>query len=233
MATYQGQTVDVYEDFEDALGAGWTETDVNSVLNPNDSAAKYAGTNGMSWDPTGAYAAQVVYDTGSNRSSVSLGYWFRLPTQAIWEYGGVSPFIMDDGASENCRLYFGGTGASPQVYNARLRNNVGTYSSEIIIPASNVWYWITIQMVQNGNLSLSIYNASQAQVGSTVTVAAGNLTFRTFRLQSSSLVSTIPTYWDDFILDYTDATFPLLGWSVAGAGTSIPAMMAHYARLRV
>jgi hypothetical protein len=87
--------------------------------------------------------------------------------------------------------------------------------STITLPALNAWYKITIQAVQNGTHSMSVYDASGAQVGSTITHAAsGNFApVGAYFGDSHGSAGTTTSnfyYFDNFQVDYVNGTFPLL-----------------------
>lgn len=224
MATYQGQTVDVYEDFEDSTQTGWTKTDGSGVLTTyGAAAAQYpgsTGSGGMLWDAAGNHAANLQYASGSNNSSMSFGFWYYMPAQAAWEGRNYAFCAYDVAVNEVYKLYIGGNADSPITYSAIIRNTAGDWSTAITLPSADTWYWLTGQAVQNGDMSISVYNTSNTQVGVTRTTTTGNFATREYRLAGNNPVTAGDVYWDDFCLDITDATFPLLGWTVGGGATN-------------
>jgi len=89
-------------------------------------------------------------------------------------------------------------------------------SGETPIPISpNTWYWVTLQYVQGGNQSLSIYDANGNQVGSTITRAAvagagapGSISFGRTGAESGN--PNGGWWFDNIVVDYLNGSFPLL-----------------------
>jgi len=107
---------DLYEDFEDALGAGWTEVDPDNNINPQDTDAEYYGVQGMSIDLDGDTAnkdiAYIYYDCGVDRTPLSLGFWWHLPsTTDTWWGGDVVCSVGNAAEGNTCLLY---TSPSPR-----------------------------------------------------------------------------------------------------------------------
>jgi hypothetical protein len=233
MATYQGQTVDVYEDFEDALST-WVETDLQSKINVADSAAEYAGTNGMSALLDGTGLGYIHYPVGSTLTAASLGFWFYSGHLADWSGGPVIVSVCDIAEPPtnvwNTYVVREQSGAD-NVIRFRIRGTAWANGPTIV---DNTWYWLTVLATRNGTCTLRVYDTSAAQVGSDATVTGlDNVTngFTFGKCGAGALTNSF--YFDDIVLDWTDATFPLLGWSVGGGATSkVPQLMAQYRRRR-
>jgi len=221
VAIFHGQTVDVHEDFENALDGSWVETDTDNNIDVNDAAAKYAGTNGMSLDYYGDNAgvekAHIRYNMGAERTDLSVGWWWY--SGAMSSFSGSADIANWAGATTgttNLRVYYHKAGGS--TYEVDIR---GTgYSANRKAISVNTWYWLTLDLNKNGTCTLRVYNTSGAEVdaGTSVTATANNGVCQYFYLGFTGT----PTdeegviYYDDFVADWADATFPLLGWTVAG-----------------
>lgn len=214
MPTFHGQTVDVAEGFEGTFpNTGWTETDASGKLSQS-ATATFEGTYGMLYDPTGAADACVSYDTGADRASLSLGFWFWMPTYTGWGGLGIMTSVRNAATDEVLRIC-AGRNAGSSAYEIAVRSNAGTFSTVIGI-APSTWYWVTAKLVNGGNLTLSVYDTSHVLVG-TQTVACGSFSGRHVSVGAySAFVATANAYWDDIVIDYTAAAFPLLGWDAGG-----------------
>lgn len=228
MATYQGQTVDVYEDFEDALDGSWSETDSGGNLDPQDASANYAGTYGMSLN-LDATVAYFDYSVGSSETDVSVGFWFNPTAMGTNFTESMEIFIAGASAgSPTVRLYYYDVG---NVYTLRLRGT-GFGANNKTLPSVGAWYWITLDIVQNSTCTLRVYAADESEVdsGTSVTVTANDVAVSHIFLGTNSVTAVSGTlYYDDFVADWTDATYPLLGWSAAGglSGTSTDGITAN------
>lgn len=217
MPTFHGQTVDVSEGFEGAFpNTGWTETDASGKLSQS-ATAVFEGTNGMLYDYTGAADAYLTYDTGADRTSLSLGCWFRMPAYAAFGGLGIIVSVLNTATDQVLRIC-AGRNAGDNSYQIAVRANNGTFSTAIGLSPST-WYWLTAKLVNGGNLSLNVYDTSQTLVGAQ-TVACGAFSGRTVIVGAySGFAAAANTYWDDIVIDYTAAAFPLLGWATGVTGT--------------
>lgn len=228
MATFYEQTVDIHEDFEDALASPWTESDTASVLDPNSASAKYEGSNGMEVAWSGANTARIYADfTGSRSSPVSVGFWYNVP--AIVE-GGVVQGNFDYGVDQAAHIRFYVRYVTDHI-ELQMRNNAGTYSSGVTV-SSGTWYWVTMQAANDDTCYLRVYDTSHNLVGSEVSVTSElALDIGQVNIGYSSLDISGHAYFDEVVIDYADGTFPLLGWSVGGGASVVPIIMAHFRRL--
>jgi len=208
---FYGQTVNFYEDFEDALNGSWTETDASSVLDPQDAAAKYAGTYGMSVDLDGDALAYLRLDTASESAHVSVGFWYKTVAEDL------SPALIFFRA-------FPGSGYTLQLYEGTtylmMRGADGYQNAQSV--SNNTWYWITVDIVQNDTSTLRVYDTSHNEVGTAVTTTANNTAIQRIdigRVTDDSLSTrTGAIYFDEFVEDHDGGVYPILGWAV-GATT--------------
>lgn len=214
-------TYDLYEDFEDALGASWSETDADNNLNPADATAKYNGAQGMSvnyrGDTAGANISNILYNSGGERTAASIGFWFRGPSigsNADVVIAGVS--IATD--TNNVRIYY--TRVTGPVYRLRLR---GTgFSANVKTVQPNTWYWVTLNYVKNDTCTLRVYGTDTVEIdaATSVTCTANNnvCNYFAFGARGGATDEDIENWFDDIVIDWTDSTFPLLGWETAAGG---------------
>jgi hypothetical protein len=226
---------DMYEDFEDDLGASWTETDPDTNIDVANAAAKYYGALGMAEDSRGsgspADIAHIRYNMGAEKTDLSVGFWFRGATiaaatsiQSIFAWATATLTV-------NLRAYYY---KASGVYTFRLRNAAGTWSAvqKTISPAT--WYWMTLDLNKNDVSTLRIYDTAGAEVDAAnvcnVTASNNACQYLFWGAIVTGADEAFVNYFDDLVVDWTDATFPLLGWEAAGGGAVIPVMMASYKR---
>jgi hypothetical protein len=221
MATFQGQTVDIYEDFEDAtLATGLTETDVDGILTINSSGRYYAGSYSMALDcTTGNHTARIVYTLASS-GNISFGFWYFT---ANWTSNGKEISVTN--------VYSGGVGHKAislwddQTW-AGVRNISFTEMGAGIAISSATWYWITCKWEAGVGGTLRIYDTSYNQVGSDLTTtgsggdyhgdSADGLNIGFDGNEWSNFAGTIN--FDEYVIDETSMLWPILGWT---AGTSL------------
>jgi hypothetical protein len=208
MAVFHGQTVDVYEDFEDALGGDWSEEDTGSILTPVSADAEYVGTYGMKVDLNiGDYAA-YVYNLFSSKTTVSIGFWFH---SFAGTYNFTYPIAGFQGYMDIRWLNDTGTW-----YFRAVDVDNSSYSSS---KSTDTWYWITMQFVQNWTGTVKIYDTSHNLLDTlTCTCSNDTVVFVIFGLLNSKYEAA-NIYFDEVVIDYADATFPLLGWDADGGLT--------------
>jgi hypothetical protein len=222
-----GITADVWEDFEfstldasslaahDHTSTGsWTvSATTNLALNTSGerattsqiNSATDAGTNGLIRYYNVASSDYIRYSAGSALGNTSFGFWYYLPTlgnaKAVYLLKIMDPAFADvgvevafyDNNGSNCKVLIG----------ASTGTNVFT---------QNAWYWLTGKIVKNSTSYLSVYNSSGTRVETDLTVTAANKDPSYFYLGGNSANSAGMSgagYFDDFVLDWTDATYPL------------------------
>lgn len=233
MADFHGQTVDIHEDFEDALGGDWTEVDPDTNVDVNSANANYAGTYGLEISVMGADSTPdsdcyVDYDSGAERADVSVGFWVHIPTHTTWTVATELFSWYDDTSVGwyNCKIYFQKSGTT---YTMSLRGT-GFSANSKTLPSMATWYWVTADLNRNSTCTLRVYDTGENEVdsGTAVTVTGGDHAADSFYVGwDGSTLDDVDYWWDDFVIDWTAQTFPLLGWSVA-AGATVPVMVHHY-----
>lgn len=200
---------DYYEDFEDALGGDWTETDPEGVLDPQSTNAEYRGSQGVKYNWSGGNTASLVFDLPSGAvAALSMGVWYKTPAN---DNAKVTIGIMDHSSNFIFRIY------NYPTY-LRLRNDSGTWSDTNITVSANTWYWLTMKAVKGDTCTLRAYDTNHDQVGDDITVAGDNNDIEELTLFGDAEDVETVIYMDEVVMDKTDATFPLLGWESAPAG---------------
>lgn len=224
MATFYGQTVDVYEDFEDALGAGWTETDTDTNVAPNSTTQKKEGAAAAEFDfngvTDGGESSYLGYDIGGAVDPASYGFWLYCDggADATFTHELIAlASVPTSMGTYACKLYLYRSAAG--AYAIRFRGASGYDTDSAISTAT--WYWVTVKTVRNDTCSMNIYSAAQALLYErTVTgYDNGGLDSLTFGSGGTTNVNE-KIYFDELVIDWTSAAFPLLGWAVGGGAVA-------------
>lgn len=215
-------TVDFWQDYEfnatvdaTALAAHdhvvdgtWSVTDSLTQLSTNTSAQKAtistingsssAGTYGLKLSGVNVAASYIRYDPASAKTSMSMGFWFYATSSAIdyrVEFIYIDPLgqeVFFDRSSGVYRFYW----------------TAGTATAITFSP--DTWYWVTIKYVKNGTGQLRLYDTSGVQVGSETTTSISNSNMGQFyfgQLSATAISGTV--YTDNWVIDWTTATYPL------------------------
>jgi surface protein len=204
-------TYDVYEDFEDnALAGGivaYGENVVNSTSTYFKSGAASGRTNVTA--NTGV-PSSFNYDTSVN--NYSTGFWFMSPPAGAILAGAESSIFMALDSSysnyNNLKIYNDSWYYDDKRY--YLADN--SYLSQVEISPSS-WYWVTFQYKRNNYYNFLVYNTTYSLIfnvsGATTDDSALVLSLGKW---NSDFPGQGVVYFDDWVIDTTDATFPLLGW---------------------
>lgn len=220
MATFHGQTVDIYEDFEDSsLATGLTESDTAGILTVSDSGRYHDGAASMSIDCTsGMNNSHVATADSQDLSDITIGFWYYT---ANW---------VSNGKEIQCCKILGGGALHKLItlYDQQswggVRNLAFTEWGSGVAVSSATWYWIVLNWNAGVGGTLRVYNASHEQVGSDVTTTGSGGDYHTENVdvvylgisdEFANFAGTIN--YDDYVIDSTDGTFPLLGWDTAAA----------------
>jgi hypothetical protein len=214
MADYHGQTVDILEDCEDSsLAAGLTEVDTGGFLTLA-SAAQYAeDTHSHQLDYTSLDAAAYIhYDLAQD--NVSFGFWWRSGSLSISQ-NAIMAFVESTAGGYVLRIsHDTQDGGNPN----RLRFYDGTTYANVNISAGT-WYWITVQVNRGAAINAKVYDTSHNQVGSDISLTAINNQINHVSIGNYGTTSKTNeiTYYDSFVIDITDWTYPLIGWATGGS----------------
>lgn len=165
-----------------------------------------AGTRGVAFDPTQNTAMTATCTLQINSLKMSAGFFVKSPNATDLAAQFFSVFnINGAGGSDYAVAQF--------TAGVLLLECVSGDSAGITVQASK-WYWVTLQYVQGGTHSLALYDADTlAQVGSLQQKAATG-SFApvgfAFGQTHNTTAGTGPYYFDNIIVDYVDAIFPLL-----------------------
>ena len=167
--------------------------------------ADATGTRGLRWDMTqlGDTYAQYFYTTTS--TSVSAGFFFMV-TDLSQIYNWYSIFDIDGGDGlDYATLHIHG-GAMYLETNAGITNAIPVNA--------NTWYWVTLQYNAGGTHHMQVYETTNWTLyGSSSGPSTGTDLPNQIRIGRTGSESGLPKaywYYDNVILDYGKAQFPIL-----------------------
>lgn len=172
-----------------------------------------SGSRGLVHNGSSGGDARVLwsFNSASRPGAISFGFWFKVGSAFTGSYDEHDIFVA--------RRNLGGTN-----YYVKLSDNDGPriflfaenhdYSPGINI-STETWYWITGKWVLNSDLSLRVYDDSGNQVGAQQRYTGSTITDKIIHFAVGSWIG--PTdgntqgvlRFDDFVVDWTDATYPL------------------------
>lgn len=229
-------TVNLWQDFnfdtltvenlaanDHSTSGSWSIIDLNSRLSTNSAAEKVSsgtingnldqsGTHGMVYESPAAFdPARIIYQFSTRKATASIGFWFKFPAEYVGSFEGGQPDILV------VRNILG----TNELYVKLTDNNAGNiylftvesnYSGNIPVDP-DTWYWITVVYGPTTH-RLRVYDEEGNQVGSEQTRPGAGAEFE--EASTVSLGSLIgdnggggPFYFDDLVMDWSDATFPL------------------------
>ena len=166
------------------------------------------GTLGMAYNLANGGVGYITWSPPNNLSMLSFGMWYKTGEPASWtegphfitlnnwSYGNMERLSDERSSSTNSR----------QIRVSPLDNAVGGL-------ADNTWYWVTMQWVQGGTGSFSVYDASLNLVGTVSFTDSINYPVQAIELGDANGTggeAGETTYFDDLIVEYTNPIFPVL-----------------------
>lgn len=202
----------------------WSIVDLNSRLSMSASAemtfegkingiTDVSGTRGMRYEsPIDFDPGRIVYQFSTRKSTVSAGVAFKFPTEYVGSFEGGQPDLLV------IRNILG----TNELYVKLVDNNGGRFHlftvesnySDAILVEPETWYWITVTYGPDLH-KLRVYDMSTGdQVGEEQTLpGAGAVNEEAATVILGSLIGDTggggPFDFDDLVLDWTDASFPL------------------------
>ena len=155
------------------------------------------------------------YYFASNKSAFSAGFWLYVPDE-VGVYGEHDVFTINPlNASEGTYLKLGDTWTGTDMRLMVFQYNNGGYSNTtLFLYPYNRWYWITIGYTQSGDVKVSAYDDSLKFVGEVVhqnksiNAPINNVWIGSLIGPSEETMHKV-LYWDDLVLDWTNAQYPL------------------------
>jgi hypothetical protein len=223
---------DMWIDFEqDTVGSGmsvselaasthgasgaWTVVDPNSLLttqlageDTGHAVTGDSGSRGMAYNLANGGTGNIQWTLPAAQSSLSFGLWYQTGQPAPWTEGPHFVTLYNLSTGPMLRL----SDERSSYTNAR-QIRVSPLDQAVTGIADNTWYWLTMKWTQNGPGTFSVYDSSLHLVGTVNFTDTFNSTLQAFLLGNSAStpgeVGTT-THYDDLLVDYTRANFPLL-----------------------
>ena len=159
------------------------------------------GTRGLQYDMSQT-ERNATYTWSTTASSASAGFFYQT---MISDPNYYTVFNIDGG---------GGDYAALNVHDGAmyLETNAGLSDPTPISP--NVWYWVTIQYNAGGTHNMQVYDsATFTLLGSVSAPATGNYPATDIKIGRNGSEPGFPSaswYYDNVIVDYLTAKFPIL-----------------------
>lgn len=201
-----GANFDTTVDSESKLNC--TSTSATKSMTSTVNGSTVTTTKGMAVTMDGASASYITFYLPSTQASISMGFWFYTPAQQNFNAFTFCRLFDTDGTATS--ILYGDPGADGGgATNIKFGSN-----TSLIAVSAGTWYWVTMQMVRNGTSSLSVYtdDTGATQVGATKTITSANFDWQYIRWGAVGAYGVATTaYFDNLLIDWTDATFPLVG----------------------
>lgn len=208
----------------------WTVTNPDTTLATSASGEKIStglingnsdagGTRGLSFTPPTPSSDNVTidYEYDVEKDEVSFGFWYKFPAAFIGSDDEHDILYVENALGEN-ELYVKHTdhggpagGGNGDLF---LYTGEDEYSSRIVISdRPDEWLWITAKLEVGGLHRLRVFDEDGNQIGSEQTRTA-HLSEPYHTAHLGSAVGALQghsgsLYFDDWVMDWTDATFPL------------------------
>jgi hypothetical protein len=157
------------------------------------------GPGGQGW---------IQWNLPGDKHSLSFGLWYRTYHASPWDEGPHFITLYNNvyGPMERFSDERSGGTNQRQVRVSPLDNAISGIFD-------NTWYWFTMKWVQNGSGVAQVYDTHLNLIGSVTFSDSINLPVQAILLGSSISEGGRPgqtIYFDDLVVDYTNAAFPLL-----------------------
>jgi hypothetical protein len=139
---------------------------------------------------------------------VSVGFWFKTPS-AFGTYNlGTIAQIHGTGTIVKL-IYSSASGGSGRYFTLVGTTSVDTVKTDF---AEGTWYWVTLKGAKTATSSLAIYDSSGNAVTNgtaSVTGSTEDIYYVSIGMDESPTTATSVCYFDDVVIDWSTATFPL------------------------
>jgi hypothetical protein len=162
----------------------------------------------MALDLTSGSVGYIQWSLPRDKSALSFGLWYKTGRPSAWVQGPHFITLFNDVSGPLERL----SDERSSSTNAR-QIRVSPLDIAVTGIADNTWYWCTMKWVERGKGSFSVYDASLNLVGTVSFINDTGFAVQSILLgnsQRTTGASGTAAYFDDLIVDYTYANFPLL-----------------------
>jgi hypothetical protein len=166
------------------------------------------GTLGMAYNLANGGDGYITWTPPSALTSFSFGLWYKTGQPGAYTEGPhfITLFNATYGDMERLSDERSSSDNSRQI-------RVSPLDVAVTGVADNTWYWCTVKWVEGGAGSFSVYDASLNLVGTVTFTDSINFAAQQIQLGNTSATTAEAgetTYFDDLIVDYTHANFPLI-----------------------
>jgi hypothetical protein len=160
------------------------------------------GTRGLQYDMSQT-ARRATYSWSTTSNSASVGFFFEI-TVSVSDPNFYTVFNIDGGLDY----------AALNTHGGAMYLETVTGLSNPIPMSPNVWYWVTMQYNAGGTHYMQAYETTNwTMLGSVSRVAGGNYQPDGIEIGRNGSESGFPSaywYYDNIVMDYVTAKFPLL-----------------------
>jgi hypothetical protein len=160
------------------------------------------GTQGLQYDMSQA-ARTARYTWSTVSSSASVGFFFQITVSDSNYY---SAFNIDGGGGSDY--------ATLNVHGGSMYLETKQGITNPVAISPNVWYWVTIQYNAGGTHYMQVYDGTSfALLGSVSNTATGNFPPTDIEIGRTGSENGFPSafwYYDNIVIDYLTAKFPIL-----------------------
>jgi hypothetical protein len=166
------------------------------------------GTLGMAYNVANGGVGYIQWTPPSPLTSFSFGLWYKT--------GQPGPYIEGPHFITLNNVAYGNMERlSDERSSGDSTRQIRVSPVDVAVTglADNTWYWCTVKWVEGGAGSFSVYDASLNFVGTVDFTDNTNVPAQQILLGNTSATTAETgetTYFDDLIVDYTNANFPLV-----------------------
>ena len=208
--TWPNFSYDIYENFEDAsLASGLSLTDPDGKVTLPSTDFYKDGSNCLKIDCSGSgeWGSKIEYYC--DVENVSFGLWYKTATMD-------SSFRLATVCTAKNYSFAYQIQLIEELDWSNNRGFAVNFFDETFIPCTdNTWYWITCRYRKDIGGEVNIYNEVRELLG-TLTITNANTTncalLQIGQVYSSDHRDNTYIYVDGYVIDFTSASFPLLGW---------------------
>jgi uncharacterized repeat protein (TIGR02543 family) len=210
-SVFHGQAVDIWEDFEDSTLISGLAIEGNTTISSSDYSA--AGAASCRQRRTSNDYTNVTYFPASGPNAhISAGFAFRCPAlPADGDQCGIANPTDNNGWNYLFQAKITRTSGTP-IFTLYTWNGNLTHSLSV-----GQWYWVTYRFQYSGGLAtvevnLYDFTTHDLLLDSSYSTTETSVSELTLGVETSESLSGVYLYYDDYVIDFTNYAFPLLGW---------------------